>query len=302
MADDTLRNGFLAKPKNLFQDPEARCRWKLDCLLLVYVFIAGILKEMDQDATTQAYVSGMKEDPPFNSNEIVWFQTYFSIPYAVCIVLAQIIQTKVRPSLFLPACEICWGIMMLFTYLARSATTIYILHFFLGMFSARSWPGIVALLYNWYTLTELVLRLAIFNMSDVAGSVFLGLAQAELHRSLDAFCQYAWSNRANAYFLLYLKDVADLAGHKLYSTYQVNAIPFGGYTFTIAARIVYSSISGCKQWRWQVYIFLAWVHVVSTAVLAVWPKSHATIMAFYFLTCMTEADFPILIAWLGDIL
>lgn len=258
------------------------------------------------------------------------------------------------------------------------------------MFSATSWPGIVALLYNWYTPSELALRLAIFNMSDVAGGMFLGLAQAELHKSLDgvhgiagwswlfivagsitlllgisgfliipdspsntralwisknerelarekmsrsgtetaklipwavlrsklrqltlqpftymylaAFCQFAWSNRANAYFLLYLKDVADPAGNKLYSTYQVNVIPLGGYAFTIVASIVYSAVSDWKQWRWQMYIFITSIHVVSTAVLAAWPNSHATIMAFYFLTFMTEAAFPILISWLGDIL
>lgn len=52
------------------------------------------------------------------------------------------------------------------------------------MFSATSWPGIGAPLYNWYTPTELAFRLAIFNISDVAGGMFLGLAQAELHRSL----------------------------------------------------------------------------------------------------------------------
>lgn len=258
------------------------------------------------------------------------------------------------------------------------------------MFSATSWPGIVALLYNWYTPTELALRLAIFNMSDVAGGMFLGLAQAELHRSLDgvygiagwswlfivagsitlllgilgfliipdspsntralwisknerelarekmsragtetarlipwavlkskirqlsvqpftymylaAFCQFAWSNRANAYFLLYLKDVADPTGKKLYSTYQVNVIPLGGYAFTIVASIACSAISDWKHWRWQMYVSIASIHVVSTAVLAAWPDSHATIMAFYFLTFMTEAAFPIFISWLGDIL
>lgn len=86
--------GF-AKFTARFTDPEAKLRWKLDGLLLVYVFVAGIMKEMDQDATTQAYVSGMKEDLSLNGNELVWFQTYFSIAYAICIVPAQIIQTKV---------------------------------------------------------------------------------------------------------------------------------------------------------------------------------------------------------------
>lgn len=91
---DSNATGF-AKFTARLTDPEAKLRWKLDGFLLVYVFVAGILKEMDQDATTQAYVSGMKEDLSLNGNELVWFQTYFSIAYAMCIVPAQIIQTKV---------------------------------------------------------------------------------------------------------------------------------------------------------------------------------------------------------------
>lgn len=34
---------------------------KLDLLLLPYAFIAGLNKDMDQSATTAAYVSGMRE-------------------------------------------------------------------------------------------------------------------------------------------------------------------------------------------------------------------------------------------------
>lgn len=79
---------------------------------------------MDQSATTQAYVSGMKESlrleyvaamtgPDDSGNELVWFTTYFSIAYAICIVPSQLIQTRLRPSLFLPACQILWGTVTL---------------------------------------------------------------------------------------------------------------------------------------------------------------------------------------------
>lgn len=50
---------------------------------------------MDQSATTQAYVSGMKEALSLNGNELVESTTYFSIGYALGIVPAQIIQTMV---------------------------------------------------------------------------------------------------------------------------------------------------------------------------------------------------------------
>ena len=88
-------------------------RTKLDCFLLLWMFIAGIMKEMDQSATTQAYVSGMKEDLALYGNELNWFQTYFSIAYAIFIVPSQMLQTKLRPSLWLPFAEIAWGVLTL---------------------------------------------------------------------------------------------------------------------------------------------------------------------------------------------
>lgn len=47
------------------------------------------------------------------------------------------------------------------TYKAKTAQTVYVLGFFLGMMSATSWPGITLIL-TWYTPAELALRLAIF--------------------------------------------------------------------------------------------------------------------------------------------
>ena len=69
--------------------------------------------------------------------------------------------------------------------MSRNAETIYVLRFLLGMLSATSWPGITALLFNWYTPSELAVRLAIFGVSDVAGAMFLGIIQAELYRNMN---------------------------------------------------------------------------------------------------------------------
>ncbi|KAK8050830.1 MFS general substrate transporter [Apiospora rasikravindrae] len=81
-------------------------------------------------------------------------------------------QTKLRPSLWLPFAEITWGLLTMFTYKAKTAQTIYVLRFFLGTTS---------LILTWYTPAELAVRLAIFQMSDVAGAMFLGVVQPYVH-------------------------------------------------------------------------------------------------------------------------
>lgn len=120
----------LARYVPYFRNPQHVLVFKLDCLLLTWTFIAGILKEMDQSATAQAYVSGMKESLHLYGNELVNFNTFFSVGYAIGLIPGQLIQTKVsgfgisttwpdtnldlkvRPSIFLPFCEISWGILV----------------------------------------------------------------------------------------------------------------------------------------------------------------------------------------------
>ncbi|OTB02426.1 hypothetical protein M426DRAFT_62321 [Hypoxylon sp. CI-4A] len=345
---------------------------------------------MDQSSTTQAYVSGMQESLSLYGNELVKFTTYFSIGYALFIVPAQMIQTRVRPSIFLPICEIIWGALTLATYKAPNAKTVYGLRFFLGVFESTSWPGLVSLIFNWYTPRELGKRLAIFGVSGVAGSMFLGILQAALYKNLNgvnglqgwqwlfivsgvitmvwgaigfliipdspqitraiylspsereiarsrlaeqgvatselipfnllvrklrsilkspliylflaAYLQFAWSQRANSYFLLYLKGVTGSDGKALYSTYEVNLIPLGGYAISIVSNIALNALSDWKGWRWQVSCGAAVLQLIATSVLAGWPNSHPTIMTFYFLTFATAAWGYALIAWLAEIL
>lgn len=277
------------------------------------------------------------------------------------------------------------------TYKAKTATTIYILRFFLGALSATSWPGITALIMTWYTPTELAFRLAIFNVSDVAGAMFLGVVQAELYVNMNgvhglagwqwlfivsggitillgllgllivpdspantralwltarekalskarlqrhsmqaarliplstlrakslllikhpltylyilAFAQNAWAHRANAYILLYLKSaVSPSTGHKLYTTYQVNLIPLGGYALQILTNTSINLLGDWKGWRWPIFAVSGLVHMIACSILTAWPSSHTTIMAAYFLTYATNAGGPALMAWLAELL
>ncbi|WYZ34017.1 hypothetical protein EsH8_I_000293 [Colletotrichum jinshuiense] len=381
---------WLSKIHPYFADPEHVLVLKLDVLLLSWAFVAGLMKDMDQSATTAAYVSGMQEALSLYGNELVEFTTYFSIGYALFIVPSQLVQTRVRPSLWLPFCEVVWGAITLATFAARNARTVFVLRFFLGVFEATSWPGIVNLIFNWYTPPELGKRLAIFGVSSVAGSMFLGILQAALYKNLNgahglegwqwlfivsgvmtvawglygflvipdaptttralwltpderrlaaarmarsgtatqeiikgkalwprvrklftspvaylflaAYLQFAWSQRANSYFLLYLKGLKDADGKALYSVYTVNLIPLGGYAISIVFNISLNALSDWKDWRWQVAVGAALVQVLATAVLSAWPGGRATIMTFYFMTFATAAWGYALLAWLAIIL
>lgn len=56
---------------------ERRLIMKLDCLIMVFVFLAYWAKVLDSSATSTAYVSGMKEDLKLYGNELNYLNTTY---------------------------------------------------------------------------------------------------------------------------------------------------------------------------------------------------------------------------------
>lgn len=84
-----------------------------------------------------------------NGNELNYLNTYFKIGYAIFLIPSQIVLTRVRPSLWLPPLELSWGVMTGLMAAAHSVKGMYALRFFIGVFEASSYPGIVSVLCNW---------------------------------------------------------------------------------------------------------------------------------------------------------
>jgi ACS family pantothenate transporter-like MFS transporter len=182
---------------------------------------------------------------------------------------------------------------------------------FVGLIAIPDSPAITRALY----LSEKEKELARLRMSDHGTKTsnlipFKVLVQKLklLARSpisylfLAAYLQFAWSQRANSYFLLYLKGLTDSNGDPLYSVYKVNLIPLGGYAISIVTNIGFNAVSDWKGWRWQISVGVAALQLIATSVLAGWPDSRSTIMAFYFLTYATAAWGYALLAWMAEIL
>lgn len=280
--------------------------------------------------------------------------------------------------------------LILSTYRAKNAHTVYVLRFFLGLLSASFWPSLVSLLFNWYKPSELAVRLAFCTASDVAGAMFLGVLQAALYRDMEgvhglrgwqwlfiiagattigqgliafftipdspattrvlylseaekelarkrmasfgartstfvnakvlkkklgqlivhpvtwffllAFALSAWAHRANAYFVLYLESIKDADGNRVYSVFQVNVLPLGGYALQIVTNIGLNALSDWKHWRWQISIGSLAYYAVILAVLCAWPPNDKVVLGFYFLTYSTYAGSSSLMAWMAELM
>ncbi|CAI7626500.1 unnamed protein product [Penicillium bialowiezense] len=158
---------------------------KVDWWLLSYACTAYFIKSLDQSNTSNAYVSGMKEALDLKGNDLNYLTTYWNIGYIIGQIPSQLILTKIRPSIWLPALEISWSIFVMALASAKSAKTIFALRFFIGLFEASAYPGIITLLGNWYTPQELAKRSAIFQASSSAANMFSGYLQAALYSGMD---------------------------------------------------------------------------------------------------------------------
>ncbi|KAL7413814.1 major facilitator superfamily domain-containing protein [Mrakia frigida] len=127
----------------------------------------------------------MKEALGLYGNELNYLDTLYRIGYALFLIPSQIILLKIRPSIWLPALELCWGVLTGLMAVASNVKGMYALRFFIGVCEASSYPGIICILCNWYTPAELASRIAIFGTSYPAANIFVSFMQAALYKGME---------------------------------------------------------------------------------------------------------------------
>lgn len=149
---------------------------------------------------------------------------------------------------------------------------------------------------HWLTKDERALALARTQAAGIKGAeripgkvlwrkIRLIVRSPIAYLFLAGYLQFAWSQRANSYFLLYLKGLEKADGSALYScvaallrprptrlvaetlttaspsafrrVYKVNLIPMGGYAISMVSNIGLNAIADATGWRWQIATFAA---------------------------------------------
>lgn len=82
--------------------------------------------------------------------------------------------TKIRPSIWIPACEVTWAVLTISLSKCTTATQIYVLRFFIGLAESAFYPGMQYIIGSWYRKDELAKRSCIFHMSSSIGTMFSG--------------------------------------------------------------------------------------------------------------------------------
>jgi len=105
----------------------------------------------------------------------------FFVSYSLFEPLTNILLKRLRPSIFIPAIMVFWGVVMTLMGVCTNASGLMAARFFLGLAEAGLFPGVNYYLSCWYKREEFGIRAAIFfSAAAVAGS-FGGLLAAAIN-------------------------------------------------------------------------------------------------------------------------
>tara|TARA_R110002003_G_scaffold325_8_gene18826 strand:- start:5103 stop:5888 length:786 start_codon:yes stop_codon:yes gene_type:complete len=168
---------------------------KLDCYLITILSLGYFIKNLDQTNIANAFVSGMKEDLAMNKNEINLVDTAWTVGYVVGQIPSQIVLTRVRPSIWVPICELVWTMLTFCLAAAKTSNHVIAIRFFIGLAESIFYPAAHTILGSWYKPSELGKRACIFHASSAAASMFSGYLQAAVYKGLNGvhgFAGWQW--------------------------------------------------------------------------------------------------------------
>ena len=104
----------------------------------------------------------------------------FFVSYAGFEPITNVLLKRLRPSIFLPAIMLLWGIVMVTMGLVHNAAGLMAARFFLGVAEAGLFPGVAYYLSCWYKRSEFGIRSAIFFSAAALAGSFGGLLAAAI--------------------------------------------------------------------------------------------------------------------------
>ncbi|KAH7233794.1 major facilitator superfamily domain-containing protein [Fusarium redolens] len=140
---------------------EKRIVRKLDMTLLPIVWVLYMFNYLDRNNIAQARLDKLEEDTGLVGNEFNVAVSILNVGYMLAQLPSNMILTRVRPSIYLPACVVVWSCVSAATAGVTSFSGLIAVCFFLGIVEAPFFPGAFFMLSAWYTRKELALRTAV---------------------------------------------------------------------------------------------------------------------------------------------
>ncbi|KAI8283805.1 hypothetical protein K4K60_002392 [Colletotrichum sp. SAR11_57] len=273
---------------------------KLDSFLFSYVLLGYFIKYLDQTNYSNAFVSGMQEELGLYGNERNFLNTYFNIGIILGTIPAQMIQLKwVRPSIWIPACELAWSALTMVMASAKNVETT---------------EGVISIpiaLYGFFALPDLPHNTRAFylkkedreyglertkKMGRKPPSKLTFKAVKDIYTSWQLwafilpYLMVAEAGSGTGYFNLYLKSEG-------YSVVQTNVLPTIGNAIQIVAAFSVGWLSDATGNRVLTVVFVQVLVLVSNIILSIWNVPKAALLAAFYLSYTGGAAQPVVISY-----
>ncbi|VDC07710.1 unnamed protein product [Peniophora sp. CBMAI 1063] len=164
---------------------ERRFLARLDACLITYAALSYFSKYLDQQNITNAYVSGMQEDLNLGGNQLNYITTAWTCGYVIGQLPSNMLITRVRPSIWIPAMELLWSVLTMCLAASKNFSTLVAIRFFVGLAESTFYPAIQYVIGSWYKPEELGKRACIFHTASSIGPMVSGVLQAGVYNGLN---------------------------------------------------------------------------------------------------------------------
>lgn len=144
-----------------------------------------LLNFLDRSNLSQARLGTLEQDLGMHGTDFNLLTSILFVGYLLMQLPSNLILTRVRPSWYLCACMILWGVVSTAQAATHNLSGMLACRFFLGFVEAPFFPGVVMLLSSFYVRNELAQRYAIFYGGLSLGQMFGGLIGAGVLGNLD---------------------------------------------------------------------------------------------------------------------
>ncbi|KAL5590049.1 hypothetical protein FOVSG1_011916 [Fusarium oxysporum f. sp. vasinfectum] len=158
---------------------------KIDLFLLPNIWLMYLLSYMDRTNIGNAKIAGMADDLELTSSQYSIILVVFFVGYVIFEPPSNMILVRTRPSLYLPAIMIVWGVLTCIMSVVQSYHHLIILRVFVGVMESGFAPGILLIFSSWYKRTEQSKRFAVFMSAAILSGAFGGLLAGAITGGLE---------------------------------------------------------------------------------------------------------------------
>ncbi|KAG8699315.1 hypothetical protein FRC09_006689 [Ceratobasidium sp. 395] len=166
---------------------------KIDLRLIPWLSLLYLLSFLDRTSIGNAKLYSLEKDLGLTDKQYLIALTIFFFSYAIFEVPSNIFLKRLRPSMWLSALMLFWGIMMTVQGLVHNYGGLLGMRWLLGMFEAGLFPGVNYYLSCWYKRSEFGIRAAVFFSAATVSGAFGGLLAAAISKMEGVGGKPAWA-------------------------------------------------------------------------------------------------------------